>query len=184
MPKNYTNCSECPFNYTQKEKSKISANAMKTLELPLEKEDNGSEVLLVFEAPGFFEWRNRKPVFDSRDDGMNNSAGAMFAKALENNNKLRDSYDITEAVQCFPGSQAKKKQTEIDLASLYCITNLYNDLINPNYKKIVCFGEVASRSIRVITQIYPFSGKVIELLHPSAKENNQEKLDHDVRNNL
>lgn len=79
---NYSLCDpNCPYNINNC--NSFTAVRKRDQNHPLELEDNDSKTLLVFEAPGYYEWINRSPVYDSRQLGMENSAGSKIADAFE-----------------------------------------------------------------------------------------------------
>ena len=138
----------------------------------------------MFESPGYYEWINNSPVF--YQPTAKTSAGYIFRQALIATNKKRIDYDITEAVQCFPGCSATgnatsniKIQGETEIASIFCLKYLYQDIIAKNYKKIVCFGNIAYNSkshiIRMLTNHPHYNNSflinnVFRLVHPSVSK--------------
>ena len=70
---------DCPFNINNN--NSFTAARNRDSITPLKLEDNGSKILLVFEAPGYYEWVNGTPIYDSRNMGMFDSAGSRMAKA-------------------------------------------------------------------------------------------------------
>ena len=135
----------CPFNINNNN-SFTSARNLDS-KTPLNLEDNGSKILLVFEAPGYYEWENETPIYDSRNEGMLDSAGSRIAKAFEIYGKNRDGYDIAEAVSCFPGARRNLIHDEICRAAYYCKNFLMNYISTKRYSRIICWGYIAHNSV-------------------------------------
>jgi len=196
MPKDFSNCGECPFNPYNKTVAKRAHTFSCTVlnALPLEKEAHNSKTLLVFEDPGIIEWEHRIPIFDARKPdaagkSYSNSAGSLIAHAFEVCKMNRTDYDITEAVQCFPDIKANKIQSEIDRASIFCLHNLFSDIYGRGYSKIICFGDVAERSVLQVVEIIKsidsrYSIFPTKLVHPSAMGRTLTDLINDIKQNL
>ena len=91
----------------------------------------------------------------------------IFKKALAASNidKTLNNYDITEAVCCFPGTSGKSKMgkknaDEERLAACFCITNLIDDILGKQYKKIICFGLIAYYSALFIYNTFNPTSKI------------------------
>lgn len=150
-----------------------------------------NDILVVFEAPGIDEWRKGEPICSQR----RGSAAYKFNTELSKQGKQKSNYDIAEAVRCFPGtsttSSNQKKQQELDEAAKHCKKYLKAIILNKNYKKIVCFGEVAKKSVTSImhslikkhhhhyNRVY-LKSKVIGLIHPMKNPN----LSQDISTHL
>ena len=108
---------------------------------------SANDVLLVFEAPGIDEWSKSEPICSNR----RGSAGYKFNTELNNQGKQKTNYDIAEAVRCFPGTSTnsgnQKDQKELEKAAKYCRKYLKDIIQSKNYKKIVCFGQVAEHNV-------------------------------------
>ena len=185
---NYKECDvNCPFNINNMTSFTKARN--KDEKLPLHLENNGSKVLLVFEAPGYYEWENNSPIYDSRNNGMKDSAGSRIAEALEICRKNRNDYDIAEAVCCFPGKHGQLEQKDVETASEYCKKYLM-DYVNSNrYEKVVCWGIVAYTIVKEIVndinkRSADYSPEIIEVEHPTNKNVNQEYVTDTVRKYL
>ncbi len=192
MPSSWQHCNNCPFNKNgKKNKSKNHNYIYKQTHIsPLSLMPSSTKkatILLVFEAPGIDEWKKCKPICSKRK----NSAAAKFNSAMHLANKSINNYDVTEAICCFPGtstvtkSKARKIQSEIDIASIYCLKNLFEDVKRGQYNKIVCFGNVAFRSVSVILKVLSSYNSanlpmVVHLKHPSISNT----LLQDIINNL
>jgi uracil-DNA glycosylase family 4 len=158
-------------------------------------EDNGSNILLIFEAPGIDEWSKSKPVCSKRMG----SAAVKFVNALVSCGKKLTDYDIAEALYCFPGKSSKgtgqKIQKEVILGSKCCQKYLELEILSKNYKKIVCFGKIAQESVsRIFNNFFKlkihrsfynrtyFNYNVIMTNHPMNQKSTD--LTNFVRNNL
>ena len=189
MPNNTANCSLCPFNPQNNVANLHSKNMSYIWKTknngPLMLENNNSDILLVFEAPGIDEWSKRQPIISKR--GF--SAARKFDDALKTAGKARVNYDITEAVLCFPGKSTagvnQKIQEEVETAATYCQQYLQQDILNNNYRKIICFGEIAYSSV---LKIYPsicadkpyysslYPNRILHLTHPICNKNLQQDI--------
>lgn len=95
------------------------------------------------------------------------STAARIRNSLLRINKLRADFDITNAVQCFPGKASSgrdKKPSEV--ARRKCEKWLQSDIDNSSYTKIVVFGAVAKKSVRSV--ISSSSIPVVFIAHPSG----------------
>jgi uracil-DNA glycosylase family 4 len=141
-----------------------------------------NDILLVFEAPGIDEWRKGEPICSKR----RGSAGYKFNTELKSQGKIKGNYDIAEAVRCFPGTSTKttnqKNDIELGRAATFCEKYLSDIILRKNYKKIVCFGESAEKSVesimaRLQCQKHPYytqlfqSSRVVNLVHPMKNKN-------------
>ena len=190
MPNNTANCSLCPFNPQNNMANLHSKNLAYIWNAknngPLMLENNNSDILLVFEAPGIDEWHKRQPIISKRKF----SAGRKFDDALKKAGKYRTNYDITEAVLCFPGKSTTgtnaKIQEEVEIAATYCQQYLQQDISNKNYRKIICFGKTAYNSVLkiypticAINPYYsssPYQNRIIHLTHPICNKNLQQDI--------
>lgn len=153
MPIEFKNhCDGCPYS-----QSTTGPN------LPLSKEDNDSLILLVFQAPGPDEWNRRIPICspDTR------STAARMRNSLARLKKFRTDFDITNAVQCYPGKAASGRDRKpSELARRKCAEWLRSDISQKTYSKIVVFGNVAKKSVREV--LLPPSVPVVYIKHPSG----------------
>ena len=154
MSINIKMCGCCPYNNQAKYNVTLSKNIQyiwnKKNKGPLCIEDNNSDILLVFEAPGIDEWSKNKPIISNQ----RGSAARKLKVAMLVAGKKREAYDITEAVRCFPGTSKgernRKILKEIDAAANFCIGYLELDILSKEYRKIICFGSVAYNSVMKI----------------------------------
>ena len=165
----------CPFNINNKGSFTNSRRGEVNMPLPLE--DNNSNVLLVFEAPGYYEWHNRCPIYDS--------SGSRMANAFESCGKIRTNYDIAEVVCCFPGTKNKLQHSEVLLASTFCRRYLLNYVEKKKYHKIVCWGYIAHNNIIDIVKSIQirdpyYCPNIMFAKHPTARGNTQEDVNKDA----
>jgi len=98
MPRDYDeNCVGCPYH----KDGSFHIQPPSRRSSPLEKTDNGAEVLLVLQSPGEVEWQACLPL-----QNFENGAGLRFKKSFERIGKNRKDYDITNSVQCYQGKGA------------------------------------------------------------------------------
>ncbi len=145
MPTNYKLCGSCPYK-NQQHLTQIFY-VQNVVASPL-KTDYGqnSNTLLIFQAPGKDEWQGntisgkRLPI-----DSINpHSAAARMRNSMKRKNVNRANFDITEAVQCFPGKQSNGRDKKPNLQSrTCCLQYLVDDLTMKKYTKIVAFGNIA-----------------------------------------
>ena len=135
---------------------------------PLEMEDNGSPILLVFQAPGEQEWVNRRPISSTKPRSAGNRLKNIFALL----GKARESYNITNAVQCFPGKKptvnGNKPRDRVPSASARrsCVQWLRNDLEAREYTKVIVFGAIARKAVESI--VGKADGRFEYLRHPTG----------------
>ena len=158
----FNNCTNCPYSQT-----------ITTLS-PIGIENNGSSTLLVFQSPGNDEW-TRKTISGKRipiDSISPHSAANRMRKSFVRKKVLRTSYDITEAVKCYPGKGKKRdKKPKKDAISI-CEQYLENDIINNHYTKIVCFGEIAYDMVDSIVRKNNIQVNYVKAPHPSSGVSN------------
>lgn len=155
----FINCNGCtynPPNITNNSYNYGSHNNNYQSLLPIGLENNNSTELLVFQSPGQDEWTgktnstNRIPI-----DSINlHSAAARMRNSFDRKGTARQDYDITEAVQCYPqkcsnGRDKKPKQKAIACCQQY----LKKVIMNHNYSKIVCFGDIAFNLVNNIINV-------------------------------
>ena len=150
--------------------------------LPIGLESHKSKVLLVFQAPGKDEWKGnnsnlgRVPVSSTTP----HSAGKRIMNSLDRIGKNRNDFDFVETVRCYPGKKTngrdnKPRQSAIKL----CINHLAKDIESNKYKKIICFGKIASNAVKPLLENNN-SIEMIVLPHPTGHLSN-DKLDRNLR---
>ncbi len=138
-------CRGCPYEGVPH----LSAADRTVRSIPLAMEDHRSAVLLLFQAPGEKEWIHGRPV-SSNEIG---SAGYRFENAFARAKKTRADFNITNAVQCFPGkkevkaSERPRDRCPPALARRHCADWLLKDLKARPYSRISVFGSEARKSI-------------------------------------
>ena len=154
MPKNYgVHCIDCPYK-------KIPVNAEET---PLSMENNSSDVLLIFQAPGESEWKKKTPIC-SEDS---NSAAARIRNSLSRIGKSRVQFNITNATQCYPGKLTSGRDKKpLKAARRNCANWLKDDIESLQFRKIIVFGSLAKETISSIG--YGNDSRFVFLVHPSG----------------
>lgn len=139
-------------------------------------ENNGSSVLLIFQAPGEKEWETGRPISSTKSS----SAGLRLHNAFRTAEKTRLHFNITNTVQCFPGkrevcdSEKPRDRPPTALARARCSKWLRNDIESYNYDRIVVFGSHAKKS--VISLGYGESERFRFARHPSGGLSNADLL--------
>ena len=114
---------------------------------PVEAEVNESEVLVVALAPGVDEWRHGRPLMPCIRRG--GTAGSRVLQSWKRARKDRSDFDISEAVQCYPGrgdSGRDKRPAKGAVAN--CLGRLRATLVRGNYRKVIALGELAFESLQ------------------------------------
>ncbi len=141
----------------------------------------GNIKLLVFQAPGEDEWNGntlnnqRVPIGSTRP----HSAGSRMRSSFKRKNVNRTNFDITEAVQCYPGKKSGGTRDCHPSASSqkHCIQYLEKTIIEGKYKEIVCFGKIAYKMVDEIMTKNQLTGISVRLSkHPASRVSNL-KLD-------
>lgn len=121
-------------------------------QIPMSMEDNGADVLLIFQAPGVAEWQEGKPICSVHSS----SAGGRLAVAFNALGRTRQDYNITNTVQCFPGKRAsisgERSRDKIPPAAVrHCCSNwLRDDIEGRPYRLVVVFGREAQKAVRAL----------------------------------
>ena len=139
-------CNGCPYH---KQQHLSSTQTTSRISPPIELEENNSNTLLVFQAPGDDEWRIGKAIQPTIKQG--GSAGRRVASSWARCNKKRSDFDIINTVQCYPGNQGERDISPNIIAICSCSKRLENTLQTKSYNKIIAFGDVA---YQVISSIY------------------------------
>ena len=134
-------------------------------------EDNESDVLLIFRSPGCEEWREKRPIYSDEQDSSH--TGAVMRNAFERLGKKREDFNITNAVQCYPGQSNNGQDCPPEpLAVEHCSNWLKKDIKLKKYQKIIVFGKETACSVCSIKKMgisyYPWF-KFLRL-RPSNKE--------------
>lgn len=164
MPSSYEQCSDCLYACGRQ----LTETDRAIRDHPLSMEDSGSDTLLVFQSPGIDEWKTGRPISSSNP----RSAAAKIAKAFELVGSDRWQFDITNAVQCFPG----KRGANVDLSPRdmspptkvrsACSKWLERDIHKRPYRRIVVFGSVAKKMVR---KLIGEDSRLLYVPHPSAR---------------
>lgn len=149
MGDDLSNCPLCPY-YNQAH----LANEQKTMRSnpPVPLEDNNSNTLLIFQAPGIEEWISGVPIQPTRKKG--GTAGARVALSWKRQKESRTQFDIINVVQCYPGNRGNdgdRDDRPHTLATCACSKRLQEILAVKNYSKIIVFGEIAGEIAQHLT---------------------------------
>jgi len=140
-------------------------------DIPLAMENNSSDVLLIFQAPGEIEWSKKIPICSD----SNNSAAARIRNSLNRIGKTRQDFNITNATQCYPGKSLNGRDAKpVKSARNKCANLLKNNIESSSFRKFIVFGSLAKESIEFLG--FKNDNRFIFLLHPSGGLSN-EKLD-------
>lgn len=141
--------------------------------MPIGLEDNGSNVLLVFQAPGDVEWVKGLAIQPTQKVG--GSAGRRIELSWGRTNQKRTNFDIINTVQCFPGNNNNRDLEPNVMAICSCSKRLNSILIKKQYNKIITFGEIANEVVLVILQnITNNKPIIIKSKHPNGGVSQQE----------
>lgn len=138
MPTNYLNCcAGCPY----------IENKTKDTKSPLSMENNGSDVLIILQAPGVDEWKSNKPICSTNKK----SAAARIRNSLKRTGLTREDFNITNAVQCYPGKSLSGRDLKPSkIAQFFCSKWLKQDIEASKFRKIIIFGSIARNSIKML----------------------------------
>ena len=104
-------------------------------------ENNNSDTLLVFQAPGIKEWEMGQAIQPIQKQG--GTAGRRIELSGGRKQKIRNDFNIINAVQCFPGNNGDR-DLEPNIISIYsCLNRLEHIQKEKNYKRIILFGQIA-----------------------------------------
>jgi uracil-DNA glycosylase len=162
-----TNCSNCP--YLDQNHLKGSNYVTQRPDPPIELEDNGSPVLLVFQAPGVVEWNVGKAIQPTKKQG--GTAGSRLEKSWKTKGRQRSDFDIINAVQCFPGNPGGKGDRDYDpdsAARTCCAVRFTAAIKQKNYSEIIAFGHIAQTLVNQILPSLTNNPKFTAARHPSG----------------
>ena len=134
-----SSCCSCPY---RNQKHLPAGEQTQRADPPVDLEYNGSDTLIVLQAPGEEEWRCGRPLMAVKKKG--GTAGERVRKSWDRKGKKREDFDIIEAVQCYPGRGTNNRDEKPNPGAVQaCTYRLYRHLIKRKYKKIVALGETA-----------------------------------------
>ena len=156
-------CRRCPYRNQAHLPTELRQNRET---IPLDVEDNGSDILLVAQAPGVEEWILGKPLQPTVKQG--GTAGSRIAQSWERKQKERTSFNITNAVQCFPGKGNPRDEVPAPEALSACAGWLRDAMRAREYRKVIVFGKVAAQVVGIIVALENLSCEVQYADHPSG----------------
>ena len=97
----------------------------------LKYENNRSDPLLVFQAPGQDEWNGCSPTLSGEripiDSASSRSCAERMRQSFSRNHVSRTDYDVAEAVCCFPGKLSNGREKRPRVGSIRrCANNMMN----------------------------------------------------------
>ncbi|MBL0577177.1 hypothetical protein JD491_05985 [Aeromonas caviae] len=161
------NCPTCPY-YEQKHLDTTSKTDRKYP--PVTLENNKSEVLLVFQAPGIDEWHVGKAIQPVKKKG--GSAGARIEQSWSRCQKHRNDFDIINVVQCFPGTISNSTSTRDlppnSISICKCKSRLLTAITAKKYSQIIVFGKVAHETVNCLFQYINYKPVITYATHPTG----------------
>lgn len=157
-------CKDCPYN-NQKHLAD-STYFLQNLS-PVELEDNESNVLLVFQAPGIREWELGKPIQPTIKRG--GTAGRRIEMSWERKHKKRRDFNIINSVQCFPGNAGDGDKEPHPMAVCCCSKRLLQVLNSKNYTKVIAFGDIAFQVVSTLINALSPQPILIPAPHPNNR---------------
>ena len=164
-------CEACPY-YHQKHLVG-SAQSTNNLNPPVELEDNRSNILLVFQAPGEEEWSVGKPIQPTRKRG--GTAGARIQASWDRvqkssgTNVNRYCFDIIKSVQCFPGKNDESRDFKPDEMAVRCCSKRLSEVLNlKQYAKVIAFGSFAFEVISTLANSISPQPSIVNAPHPNG----------------
>jgi len=164
------NCLNCPYNH-QKHLIDGSFQSSRS-NPPVVLENNGSDVLLVFLAPGNKEWEVGKAIQPTKKTG--GSAGVRVENSWKRKGKSRTDFNIINTVQCFPGNNGDRDLEPNTKAISSCSNRLEVIIKSSEYCKILAFGEVAQQIIFKLLGSKDYEKRVIAMRHPNGGVKNKD----------
>ncbi|WP_309896119.1 uracil-DNA glycosylase family protein [Archangium sp.] len=156
-------CLTCPY---RNQKHLPPEWQQKRDNVPLEVEDNESDILLVIQAPGEAEWKAGKPLQPTTKQG--GTAGIRVEQSWGRKGKQRADFNITNAVQCFPG-KADGRDLPPDLQAVQACSGWLRDALNDGqYRQVIALGDVASLAVGFVVALEGLSCEVKHVTHPNG----------------
>ena len=175
MPNDYQNafCQSCPYCNAKHLSSTMQG-------MPLNAEIRKTNTLLVFLAPGENEWTGNcgktlpAPIISNNP----RSTAARLRNSFNRIHKTRINYDLTEAVQCYPGKNSSKRDRRpYASAIVQCANHLTADIQGHAYSRIISFGVIANQVVDDIIRKLNIPAQHIKLPHPSSGRLSNSLLD-------
>jgi len=161
---NYSNqfCNGCPY---QNQNHLVGTNHFIQNGQPLSIERKiNADILLVFQSPGENEWINNSPLYSHSP----HSARARIENSWLRTGHTRQEYDITNAVQCYPGKGRSRDLKPRVIPICMCRSWLNIDITAKPYTRIITFGNIAYQSVNTILQSIPLHIQVTQSVHPTG----------------
>jgi len=159
-------CQDCPYHVSER----LHLPPTNRPYSPLEKEDNGSDILLIFQSPGIVEWESGLPL-----QNFKNGAGLRLKNSFIRIKKSRSDFDITNAVQCYQGKAANGRDKKPNKrAQEKCRQKLKIDIERKQYRKIIVFGVIARKQVEALGYSFDSDSGFTHLIHPAGGLTNEE----------
>lgn len=156
-------CTTCPYS---QQAHLIQEQKTNRQSPPIMLENNESNVLLVFQAPGDKEWDVGIAIQPTIKVG--GSAGARIKYSWERTNKQRTDFNVINTVQCFPGNNGKRDLIPNSMAICSCSKRLTSILRAKEYQKIITFGRVAKEVIENLVKTLTYTPILVNAPHPNG----------------
>ena len=158
------NCYNCPYN-NQIHLAKTPYITTRNTP-PIELEDNQSDILLVFQAPGSEEWKVGFAIQPTVKPG--GTAGSRLLQSWNRKSKSRSDFDIINTVQCFPGNTGNRDTAPNVMAICCCSKRLLLVLQSKSYRKIITFGDLAFQVVSNLILSCSHQPQLIQARHPNG----------------
>ncbi|MBV4429678.1 uracil-DNA glycosylase family protein [Clostridium tyrobutyricum] len=169
----YQECKKCPY-FGQSHLSN-NENVVRSF-IPVKLEDNKSNILLVFQAPGINEWRTGLTIQPTRVIG--GSAGVRILNSWKRKGKVRANFNIVEAVRCYPGKNTDGRDEKPTKKAIECCSKiLEREIKSRKYNEIIVFGTPAKNSIKSTSMYNSIKNNIKYIEHPNSSKCSNSKLD-------
>lgn len=169
----YQECEECPYFGQSHLYNK--ENVVRSF-IPVKLEDNNSNILLVFQAPGINEWRTGLTIQPTKVKG--GSAGVRILNSWNRKRKVRANFNIVEAVRCYPGKDIGGRDKRPRKKAIECCSKiLQREIKSGNYNEIIVFGTPANNSIKSTSLYNSIKMNIKYIAHPNSSKCRSSELD-------
>lgn len=169
----YQECKECPY-FGQSHLSN-NKNVGRSF-IPVKPEDNNSNILLVFQAPGINEWRTGLMIQPTKVKG--GSAGVRILNSWNRKGKERANFNIVEAVRCYPGKNIVGRDKKPRKKAIECCSKiLQREIKSGKYNEIIVFGTPAKNGIKSTRLYNSIKNNIKYIAHPNSSKCSGSKLD-------
>jgi uracil-DNA glycosylase len=145
---------------------------------PVGLEDNGSDILLVFQSPGEEEWNQGRPLRPTVKIG--GTAGRRIEESWDrvkkqrnSQNPIRTDFDIVNTVQCFQGKKPNGGDEEPDAMAICCCSNRLLAVLNlpqKRYTKVIVFGDISQQVMNSLIRRLSPQPIFVPAPHPNMRK--------------